>query len=91
MSSEMNDKAVCSAREEVQESRMRIEGLTYQLNALQKQVLFYTNQLLLAMASYHNQLMNILLDVFAGICLRGSYQRAGGHFGSREGQASPNC
>ncbi|KAG7228812.1 hypothetical protein INR49_008590 [Caranx melampygus] len=37
VSSEMNDKAVSSAREEVQEARMRIEGLTYQLNALQKQ------------------------------------------------------
>lgn len=34
----MNDKAVSSAREEVQEARMRIEGLTYQLSALQKQV-----------------------------------------------------
>ncbi|XP_060934351.1 lamin-B2 [Limanda limanda] len=37
-SSEMNDRAVSTAREEVQESRMRIESLGYQLNALQKQV-----------------------------------------------------
>uniref|UniRef100_A0A8D3BP66 Lamin B2 n=1 Tax=Scophthalmus maximus TaxID=52904 RepID=A0A8D3BP66_SCOMX len=38
VSSEMNDNAVSSAREEVQESRMRIESLGYQLNAMQKQV-----------------------------------------------------
>ncbi|XP_050924419.1 LOW QUALITY PROTEIN: lamin-B2-like [Lates calcarifer] len=38
VSSEMNDKAMSTAREEVQESRMRIESLGYQLNALQKQV-----------------------------------------------------
>lgn len=38
MSSDLNDKAVCSAREEVQESRVRIESLSYQLSALQKQV-----------------------------------------------------
>ncbi|XP_010739626.1 lamin-B2 [Larimichthys crocea] len=38
MSSEINDKAMSTAREEVQESRMRIESLGYQLNALQKQV-----------------------------------------------------
>ncbi|XP_068449353.1 lamin-B2 [Clinocottus analis] len=37
MSSENNDKAMGSAREEVQESRMRIETLGYQLSALQKQ------------------------------------------------------
>ncbi|XP_019727317.1 lamin-B2 [Hippocampus comes] len=37
VSSAMNDKAVCMAREELQESRMRIEGLSYQLSALQKQ------------------------------------------------------
>lgn len=39
MSSEMNDKAMGSAREELLESRMRIESLGYQLSALQKQVL----------------------------------------------------
>ncbi|KAM9761484.1 lamin-B2 isoform 1-T1 [Menidia menidia] len=38
VSSEMNDKAVGAAREELQESRMRIESLGYQLSALQKQV-----------------------------------------------------
>uniref|UniRef100_A0A3B4XHL2 Lamin B2 n=1 Tax=Seriola lalandi dorsalis TaxID=1841481 RepID=A0A3B4XHL2_SERLL len=37
LSSDMNDKAVSTAREEVQEARMRIEGLSYQLSALQKQ------------------------------------------------------
>ncbi|KAM7388798.1 hypothetical protein PAMP_024945 [Pampus punctatissimus] len=37
LSSEINDKAINSAREEMQESRVRIESLTYQLNALQKQ------------------------------------------------------
>ncbi|KAM9831557.1 lamin-B2 [Neosynchiropus ocellatus] len=37
VSSEINDKAVSSAREELQESRMRIESLGYQLSALQKQ------------------------------------------------------
>lgn len=39
VSSEMNDKAMGSAREELLESRMRIESLGYQLSALQKQVL----------------------------------------------------
>ncbi|KAM4739876.1 lamin-B2 [Anableps anableps] len=38
MSSEINDKAMGAAREELQESRMRIESLGYQLGALQKQV-----------------------------------------------------
>lgn len=38
MSSDLNDKAVNTAREELQEARVRIEGLTYQLSALQKQV-----------------------------------------------------
>ncbi|XP_041862268.1 lamin-B2 [Melanotaenia boesemani] len=38
MSSEINDKAMGAAREELQESRMRIESLGYQLSALQKQV-----------------------------------------------------
>ncbi|KAM9357815.1 lamin-B2 [Symphorus nematophorus] len=38
VSSENNDKAMLTAREELQESRMRIESLGYQLNALQKQV-----------------------------------------------------
>ncbi|XP_061120818.1 lamin-B2-like isoform X1 [Syngnathus typhle] len=37
VSSAMNDKAMCTAREEVQESRTRIETLSYQLSALQKQ------------------------------------------------------
>ncbi|XP_037325242.2 lamin-B2 [Pungitius pungitius] len=37
VSSEINDKAMGSAREEVLESRMRIESLGYQLSALQKQ------------------------------------------------------
>uniref|UniRef100_A0AAQ4QKG1 IF rod domain-containing protein n=1 Tax=Gasterosteus aculeatus aculeatus TaxID=481459 RepID=A0AAQ4QKG1_GASAC len=37
VSSEMNDKAMGSAREELLESRMRIESLGYQLSALQKQ------------------------------------------------------
>ncbi|KAM3876242.1 lamin-B2 [Diretmus argenteus] len=37
VSSEMNDKAVSTAREELQEARIRIESLGYQLNALQKQ------------------------------------------------------
>ncbi|KAM7410652.1 hypothetical protein PAMA_001879 [Pampus argenteus] len=37
LSSEINDKAINSAREEMQESRVRIESLAYQLNALQKQ------------------------------------------------------
>ncbi|XP_057697811.1 lamin-B2 [Corythoichthys intestinalis] len=37
VSSAMNDKAVCAAREELQESRVRIESLGYQLSALQKQ------------------------------------------------------
>lgn len=38
VSSEMNDKAMTMAREELQESRIRIESLGYQLGALQKQV-----------------------------------------------------
>lgn len=38
MSSDMNDKAVLTSREELQEAHMRIEGLSYQLSALQKQV-----------------------------------------------------
>lgn len=38
VSSEINDKAMGAAREELQESRMRIESLGYQLNGLQKQV-----------------------------------------------------
>ncbi|XP_061593395.1 lamin-B2 [Cololabis saira] len=38
VSSDINDKAVGAAREEVQESRMRIEGLSYQLSGLQKQL-----------------------------------------------------
>ncbi|KAF4083156.1 hypothetical protein AMELA_G00136740, partial [Ameiurus melas] len=37
VSSDVNDKAVNTAREELQEARVRIEGLTYQLSALQKQ------------------------------------------------------
>ncbi|KAK9519977.1 hypothetical protein VZT92_022666 [Zoarces viviparus] len=37
LSSEINDKAMGSAREELQESRMRIESLGYHLSALQKQ------------------------------------------------------
>ncbi|XP_012683842.1 lamin-B2 [Clupea harengus] len=37
VSSDMNDKAMCSAREESQEARLRIESLSYQLSALQKQ------------------------------------------------------
>lgn len=37
VSSDMNDKAVLTAREELQEAHMRIEGLNYQLSALQKQ------------------------------------------------------
>ncbi|KAM4548470.1 lamin-B2 [Odontesthes bonariensis] len=38
VSSETNDKAMVSAREELQESRTRIESLGYQLGSLQKQV-----------------------------------------------------
>ncbi|XP_041085026.1 lamin-B2-like [Polyodon spathula] len=38
ISSEQNDKAVCAAREELQEAHMRIESLGYQLSSLQKQV-----------------------------------------------------
>ncbi len=38
VSSDLNDKAVLTAREELQEAHMRIEGLGYQLSALQKQV-----------------------------------------------------
>uniref|UniRef100_A0A8C1T9Y4 Lamin B2 n=1 Tax=Cyprinus carpio TaxID=7962 RepID=A0A8C1T9Y4_CYPCA len=37
VSSDMNDQAVLTAREELQEAHMRIEGLSYQLSALQKQ------------------------------------------------------
>uniref|UniRef100_A0A674AZT8 Lamin B2 n=1 Tax=Salmo trutta TaxID=8032 RepID=A0A674AZT8_SALTR len=37
VSSELNDKAVSTAREELEEARMRIESLAYQLSALQKQ------------------------------------------------------
>ncbi|KAJ8278640.1 hypothetical protein COCON_G00057060 [Conger conger] len=37
VSSDMNDKAVCTAREELREAHMRIESLGYQLSALQKQ------------------------------------------------------
>lgn len=37
VSSDMNDKAVLTAREELQEAHMRIEGLSYQLGTLQKQ------------------------------------------------------
>ncbi|XP_060884347.1 lamin-B2 [Labrus mixtus] len=38
VSSEINDKAMSTAREELLESRTRIEGLGYQLSALQKQM-----------------------------------------------------
>ncbi|XP_029004153.1 lamin-B2 [Betta splendens] len=38
VSSEINDKAMSTAREELQESRIRIESLGYQLNTLQKQL-----------------------------------------------------
>ncbi|XP_073700199.1 lamin-B2 [Garra rufa] len=37
VSSDLNDKAVLTAREELQEAHLRIEGLSYQLSALQKQ------------------------------------------------------
>ncbi|XP_030647024.1 lamin-B2-like isoform X2 [Chanos chanos] len=37
VSSELNDKAVSTAREELQEARMRIDTLSLQLSALQKQ------------------------------------------------------
>ncbi|MBN3317110.1 LMNB2 protein, partial [Atractosteus spatula] len=37
VSSDLNDKAVSTAREELQEAHMRIESLGYQLSALQKQ------------------------------------------------------
>ncbi|XP_062306216.1 lamin-B2 [Osmerus eperlanus] len=37
VSSDLNDKAVGTAREELQEAHMRIESLAYQLSALQKQ------------------------------------------------------
>uniref|UniRef100_A0AAY4CSK7 Lamin B2 n=1 Tax=Denticeps clupeoides TaxID=299321 RepID=A0AAY4CSK7_9TELE len=39
VSSDLNDKAVSTAREELQEARLRIESLGYQLSSLQKQVL----------------------------------------------------
>lgn len=45
MSSEINDQAMGSAREELQESRMRIESFGYQLSALQKQVLLCDTRL----------------------------------------------
>ncbi|XP_022069333.2 lamin-B2 isoform X1 [Acanthochromis polyacanthus] len=38
VSSEINDKVMSTAKEELQESRTRIESLGYQLSALQKQV-----------------------------------------------------
>jgi len=38
VSAEMNDKAMSTAREELHESRTRIESLGYQLSSLQKQV-----------------------------------------------------
>ncbi|KAM6921085.1 lamin-B2 [Xenentodon cancila] len=38
VSSDINDKAMGAAREELQESRVRIESLSYQLNGLQKQL-----------------------------------------------------
>uniref|UniRef100_A0AAY4CTY7 Lamin B2 n=1 Tax=Denticeps clupeoides TaxID=299321 RepID=A0AAY4CTY7_9TELE len=37
VSSDLNDKAVSTAREELQEARLRIESLGYQLSSLQKQ------------------------------------------------------
>ncbi|XP_067271333.1 lamin-B2 [Pseudorasbora parva] len=37
VSSDLNDKAVLTAREELQEAHVRIESLSYQLSALQKQ------------------------------------------------------
>uniref|UniRef100_A0A8B9HPD0 Lamin B2 n=1 Tax=Astyanax mexicanus TaxID=7994 RepID=A0A8B9HPD0_ASTMX len=37
VSSDLNDKAVSTAREELQEAHVRIESLSYQLSALQKQ------------------------------------------------------
>ncbi|XP_072516727.1 lamin-B2 [Salminus brasiliensis] len=37
VSSDLNDKAVSTAREELQEAHVRIESLTFQLSALQKQ------------------------------------------------------
>lgn len=38
MSCDLNDQAANAAREELEESRVRIESLGYQLSALQKQV-----------------------------------------------------
>ncbi|XP_012878044.1 PREDICTED: lamin-B2, partial [Dipodomys ordii] len=37
LSSDQNDKAASAAREELQEARMRVESLSYQLSSLQKQ------------------------------------------------------
>ncbi|KAM4887645.1 lamin-B2 isoform 2-T2 [Thomomys bottae] len=37
LSSDQNDKAASAAREELQEARMRVESLSYQLSGLQKQ------------------------------------------------------
>uniref|UniRef100_A0A3Q1CMQ1 Lamin B2 n=1 Tax=Amphiprion ocellaris TaxID=80972 RepID=A0A3Q1CMQ1_AMPOC len=48
VSSEINDKVMSTAKEELQESRTRIESLGYQLSALQKQVLLYVLLLLVA-------------------------------------------
>lgn len=38
LSSDQNDKAASTAREELKEARMRLESLSYQLSGLQKQV-----------------------------------------------------
>uniref|UniRef100_A0A6Q2X4R4 Lamin B2 n=1 Tax=Esox lucius TaxID=8010 RepID=A0A6Q2X4R4_ESOLU len=54
VSSELNDKAVSTAREELQEAHMRIESLAFQLSALQKQ------------ASANEERVHELEDILAG-------------------------
>lgn len=92
VSSEMNDKAIGTAREELQESRIRIESLGYQLSSLQKQVLVYDHlhtDLELITSTYitrHHKLFfllfirHLMAMLFVGGCIGRSYQRAGGNF-----------
>ncbi|KAF4097374.1 hypothetical protein G5714_021382 [Onychostoma macrolepis] len=57
VSSDLNDKAVLTAREELQEAHMRIEGLSYQLSALQKQFYRKTPHTVVTLSS-RNDLVN---------------------------------
>ncbi|MGH0187799.1 UNVERIFIED_CONTAM: hypothetical protein FKN15_026594 [Acipenser sinensis] len=71
INSEQNDKAVCAAREELQEAHMRIESLGYQLSSLQKQARLHLParcigiSVLFAQASAAEERVRELEDVLA--------------------------